>query len=79
MAWDFATEPEFQEKLDWIDEFVRDEIEPLDLAFNSHLRRTTVAPGAREGHPPAQGAGEGSRASGPATSAPSSAASATAS
>src|ERR687892_806314 len=37
MAWDFATEPEFQEKLDWISEFVKTEIEPLDLAFSSHL------------------------------------------
>jgi len=37
MAWDFSTEPEFQEKLDWIDQFVRTEIEPLDLAFSSHL------------------------------------------
>jgi acyl-CoA dehydrogenase len=37
MAWDFSTEPEFQEKLDWIEEFVRDEVEPLDLAFDSHL------------------------------------------
>jgi acyl-CoA dehydrogenase len=33
MAWDFETEPEFQEKLNWADEFVRREIEPLDLAF----------------------------------------------
>jgi acyl-CoA dehydrogenase len=33
MAWDFETEPEFQEKLDWMDEFVTTEIEPLDLAF----------------------------------------------
>ena len=30
MGWDFETEPEFQEKLDWIDAFVREEIEPLD-------------------------------------------------
>jgi acyl-CoA dehydrogenase len=37
MAWDFSTEPEFQEKLDWMDEFVREEIEPIDLAFSSHL------------------------------------------
>jgi len=28
MAWDFSTEPEFQEKLDWIREFVAAEIEP---------------------------------------------------
>src|SRR5882724_11487913 len=33
MAWDFETEPEFQEKLDWMDEFVTTEVEPLDLAF----------------------------------------------
>jgi len=33
MAWDFETEPEFQEKLDWMDRFVREEVEPLDLAF----------------------------------------------
>jgi acyl-CoA dehydrogenase len=30
MAWDFSTEPEFQEKLDWIREFVREEIFPLE-------------------------------------------------
>src|SRR3954451_1208479 len=33
MAWDFETEPEFQAKLDWADEFVREEIEPLDTLF----------------------------------------------
>ena len=32
MSWAFETEPEFQSKLDWIEEFVREEIEPLDLA-----------------------------------------------
>jgi acyl-CoA dehydrogenase len=30
MAWDFATDPEFQKELDWIDTFVREEVEPLD-------------------------------------------------
>jgi acyl-CoA dehydrogenase len=33
MAWDFETEPEFQEKLDWANEFVRKEVEPLDLVW----------------------------------------------
>ncbi len=33
MAWDFETDPEFQEKLDWMDAFVREHVEPLDLAF----------------------------------------------
>jgi acyl-CoA dehydrogenase len=35
--WDFSTEPEFQEKLDWIAAFVKTEVEPLDLAFDGHL------------------------------------------
>jgi acyl-CoA dehydrogenase len=30
MAWDFSTEPEFEEKLQWMREFVRDEIIPLE-------------------------------------------------
>ena len=30
MAWDFETEPEFQKELDWIEKFIRDEVEPLD-------------------------------------------------
>src|SRR5438067_12487837 len=33
MAWDFSTEPEFQQQLDWVEEFCRTEIEPLDLVF----------------------------------------------
>jgi acyl-CoA dehydrogenase len=33
VPWDFETEPEYQELLDWADGFVRDEVEPLDLAF----------------------------------------------
>src|SRR5215212_7220168 len=31
--WDFETEPEFQEKLDWVDAFVREEIEPIDVLW----------------------------------------------
>src|SRR4029453_9234141 len=33
MAWDFETEPEFQQKLDWVDAFVREEVEPLDMLW----------------------------------------------
>src|SRR5918997_1721637 len=33
MSWDFETDPEYQKVLDWADEFVREEVEPLDLAF----------------------------------------------
>jgi acyl-CoA dehydrogenase len=31
MAWDFSTEPEFQEHLDWMRAFVREEIWPLEV------------------------------------------------
>jgi len=33
MAWDFSTDPEWQEQLDWIEQFCREEIEPFTLAF----------------------------------------------
>src|SRR4051812_25728641 len=31
MSWDFETDPEFQVELDWVEQFVRDEIEPVDF------------------------------------------------
>jgi acyl-CoA dehydrogenase len=31
--WDFSTDPEFQQKLDWMEKFVREECQPLDLLF----------------------------------------------
>ena len=31
MAWDFSTEPEFEEKLEWMREFVREEVFPLEV------------------------------------------------
>jgi acyl-CoA dehydrogenase len=43
MAWDFETEPAFQEKLDWMEEFVRDEIFPLET-----LREAWRSPEGRE-------------------------------
>ncbi|MYE09699.1 MAG: acyl-CoA dehydrogenase, partial [Acidimicrobiaceae bacterium] len=36
---DFSVEPEFQAKLDWMDRFITEEVEPLDLYF-----RDTVSP-----------------------------------
>ncbi len=30
--WDFETDPEYQKKLDWVEEFMREELEPLDFA-----------------------------------------------
>ena len=43
MAWDFETDPEFQKKLDWIEEFMRDEVEPI-----SHLGMAVHGPEGRE-------------------------------
>ncbi|MDH4365335.1 MAG: acyl-CoA dehydrogenase, partial [Acidimicrobiia bacterium] len=33
MAWDFETDPYYQQLLDWADQFVRNEVEPLDLLW----------------------------------------------
>ena len=33
MAWDFSTEPEFQEQLDWMRDFVREEIWSIESVF----------------------------------------------
>jgi acyl-CoA dehydrogenase len=33
VSWDFETDPEFQQELDWVDTFVRDEVEPLDFVI----------------------------------------------
>lgn len=40
--WDFSPEPEFKKKLDWIREFVREEVEPLDLVFNKFCQAYDV-------------------------------------
>src|SRR5262249_50317248 len=34
MAWDFSTDPEFQEQLDWMREFVRAEVWPIETVFD---------------------------------------------
>ena len=39
LMWDFETDPEYQAKLDWVDEFMRDEVEPLDLAVAGSVRQ----------------------------------------
>ncbi|MGO8870358.1 MAG: acyl-CoA dehydrogenase family protein [Acidimicrobiales bacterium] len=33
MAWEFETDPEYQTKLDWAEEFVRTEVEPIDVLW----------------------------------------------
>lgn len=38
MAWDFSTEPEFQEKLDWIQKFCEEKAEPLGHVFPHAVR-----------------------------------------
>lgn len=30
--WDFETDPDYQKKLDWVEEFMREQLEPLDFA-----------------------------------------------
>jgi acyl-CoA dehydrogenase len=38
VAWDFQTEPEFQEKLDWIKQFCEEKVEPLHYVFPHAVR-----------------------------------------
>jgi acyl-CoA dehydrogenase len=35
MAWDFETDPEYQKQLDWVDQFVKLEVEPLEHVLGS--------------------------------------------
>ena len=45
MAWDFSTEPDFQCKLDWMREFVRTEVFPLEtLDLDWDQLRSAIAP-----------------------------------
>ena len=38
MAWDFSTEPSFQRKLDWVDQFCKEKVEPLEYVFPYAIR-----------------------------------------
>src|ERR1700760_3810245 len=38
MAWDFSTDAEFQEKLDWVERFCQEKGEPLDFGFPHAVR-----------------------------------------
>ncbi|MEV0358849.1 acyl-CoA dehydrogenase family protein [Nocardia sp. NPDC050697] len=40
MAWDFETDPEYRAELEWAAEFVRTEVEPLDLLYPNPYDRT---------------------------------------
>lgn len=50
MSWDFETEPAFQGELDWVEAFVREEVEPLDFVvrhawdMNDPTRRQLIPP-----------------------------------
>ena len=33
MAWDFGTDPDYQSKLDWVADFVREEVQPLEYVL----------------------------------------------
>src|SRR3954464_11930365 len=35
MAWDFQTDPDYQARLDWVEQFVREQGEPLDLVLGA--------------------------------------------
>jgi len=43
MAWDFSTEPDFQEKLDWVADFCENELAPFDMVFPYAIRTSDPA------------------------------------
>ena len=43
MTWDFSTEREFDDKLSWAREFVRDEIYPLEVLDLDHIGFRRIA------------------------------------
>jgi acyl-CoA dehydrogenase len=44
MMWEFETDPEFQEKLDWADRFVTEEVEPLDALWRDKVFERPMDP-----------------------------------
>ena len=58
MGWDFETDPEFQSELDWVENFVREEIEPLDFIVKNPydltdpIRQEIIPPEAGPGSRP---------------------------
>ena len=64
MSWDFSTDPDFQEQLDWMAEFVRDEIWPLESIWHE-----LGLDGLSRGDRAAAGAGQGARPVGDAPAA----------
>ena len=63
MAWDFSTEPEFQEQLDWMRQFVREEIWPLETIVDELAQEQLDRV-----YAPLQERGQASAACGPRTS-----------
>jgi len=50
VSWDFETDPDFQVELDWVDKFVHEEVEPVDMvikhAWDMHdpIRQRLIPP-----------------------------------
>src|SRR6059058_978227 len=50
MSWDFSTDPEWAQELKWVEEFVREECEPIDLIvkeshdLNDPVRQALIPP-----------------------------------
>ena len=50
MAWDFSTDPEWAQQLEWVEDFVREECEPIDLIvkeshdLNDPVRQALIPP-----------------------------------
>ena len=42
MSWDFSTDPQWAQQLEWVEDFVRAECEPIDLIIKESQDRKSV-------------------------------------
>jgi len=64
MSWDFSTDPEWAQQLEWVQDFVRTECEPIDLIIKeSHDLRCSGSSSSVGCGPPTLGRISAGRAS----------------
>jgi hypothetical protein len=44
MSWCFETDADYQEQLDWVEKFVRGEVEPIDHRYSSRCATVGYGP-----------------------------------
>ena len=61
MAWDFSTDPEFEEQLEWMRAFVREEVWPIETIEERDRRRPSSTASTRRCRSRSRSAASGPR------------------